>query len=50
MATSLYGQLQVTDANVHRVSEADEAGEKFCQLFFETIDKRRQVSDIVTVK
>ena len=27
-----------------RISEADEAGEKFSELFFETMDKRRQVS------
>lgn len=28
-----------------RVSEASEAGEKFVELFYDTVDKRRQVND-----
>lgn len=35
---------QAKDDFAQRVSEADEAGEKFVKLFYETMDKRRQVS------
>ncbi len=44
MATSFFGAGPVKDEYLQRASEADEAGEKFCQVFFDTIDKRRQVS------
>ncbi len=45
MATSVFGPVkQSNDEFSQRASEADEAGEKFSQLFFETMDKRRQVS------
>ena len=31
-----------------RISEACEAGEKFVEIFYETMDKRRQVSGVDT--
>ena len=36
------------DLMTARISEACEAGEKFIEIFYETMDKRRQVSGVDT--
>lgn len=41
MATATFPGQKVDFGS--KVSEASEAGEKFVQVFFETMDKRRQV-------
>lgn len=50
---ALYGSSVITEAKMavldtkqqltSKISEATEAGEKFVELFYDTVDKRRQV-------
>lgn len=42
-AMAVFSQAQKTPDFTSRVSEANEAGEKFVEVFYETFDKRRQV-------